>query len=123
MEWYLLETLISPESDTSFSLIVNTRNIHRIVWHEYDADLLPGKHILLSKGKFMFKGKETIKLIRTLKMQFYTQNVWSSLKAYTGCEKYLKEGYCIYAQRCAIKTCPRQFHPDNTGHYNDKNPP
>ncbi|MCZ4061602.1 hypothetical protein O3W44_24370 [Pantoea sp. LMR881] len=110
MEWYILETLISPESNTSFSLIVNTHNVHRIVWHEYYVDLVPGKHILLSKGKFMFKGKETVNLIRALKMIFYTQSTWGALKAYTGCEKYLEEDRCTYIQCCAIKSCPRQFH-------------
>lgn len=120
MEWYILETLISPESDTSFSLIVNAHNVHRIVWHEYDADLAPKKHILLSKGKFMFKGKDTVNLIRALNMIFYTQGTWNALKAYTGCEKYLEEERCTYIQRCAIKSCPRQYHQKDAIERNDK---
>lgn len=122
MEWFLLETLISPETATSFSLIMNHNKVCRIIWHEYDEDLTPGKYILLSKGKFMFEGREIIKLIRALKTDFYTKTAWNSLKAYTGCEKFLKKGQCGYAHRCAIKTCPRQLHQNGIPERNDNNP-
>lgn len=120
MEWYLLETLISPETNTSFSLIVNVRNVHRIVWHMYDADLIPGKHILLNKGKIMFKGNKKVNLISVLNNLFYSETLWTALKAYTGCEKHIKEDHCTYVKRCAIKTCPRQYQQNDIIKCKDK---
>lgn len=109
MRWILLDTVISPETGTSFSRLSTARNNQLIVWHAYNRHICPGKDVIYRSGKVWVKGTGKIHIIKVLKSDIYSHDAWQNLKKYCGCDKYLKGEGCSYIHYCVISRCPLEY--------------
>ncbi len=109
MRWVLLDTVISPETGTSFSRLSTARKNQLIVWHAYNRHISPGKEIIYRDRKVWVKGTGKIHIVSVIKSDVYNAESWRNLKKYCGCDKYLRGGRCAYIHQCVIASCPLEY--------------
>ncbi|TPW44361.1 hypothetical protein FKM52_01220 [Mixta tenebrionis] len=107
MVWYVLDSIISPDSDTAFSLISSTYNLKFVLWYDTDHYLAPGDRLETSDDGLIVNGH--VQNLYILDVSTFRSDYWRKLHLYNKrCPGNTTSAslICDYKQRCRVKKCP-----------------
>lgn len=107
MVWYVLDSIVSPDSDTVFSLVSSPYNLKFVLWYDAERYLFPGDRLETSDRGWIINGD--IHPVTLLDVSIFRTLYWQKLRAYNQhCpgNNYRAENTCTYQHKCRIKKCP-----------------
>lgn len=107
MVWYVLDSIVSPDSDTVFSLVSSPYNLKFVLWYDAENYLFPGDKLETSDQGMIINGN--IQPLTILDVAIFRALYWQKLYAYNQhCPGNQQQATttCIYQHKCRIKKCP-----------------
>ena len=111
MVWYVLDSIVSPDSDTAFSLVSSPYNLKFVLWYDSANYLYPGDRLETSDAGMVINGH--IQAIYILDVSVFRPAYWQKLYSYNkNCpgNAYQPNTACSYKTKCRVKKCPFTTH-------------
>lgn len=111
MVWYVLDSIVSPDSDTAFSLVSSPYNLKFVLWYGSECYLFPGDKLETCDQGLIVNGH--IKPVAMLDVTLFRAVYWQKLHDYNKIcpgNSHLSEATCAYKHKCRIKRCPFTAH-------------
>lgn len=111
MVWYVLDSIVSPDSDTAFSLVSSPYNLKFVLWYGSDGYLFPGDRLETSDNGLIVNGHN--QPFTMLDVAVFRAVYWQKLHDYNkNCpgNRHQFEANCAYKHKCRIKKCPFVTH-------------
>lgn len=111
MVWYVLDSIISPDSDTAFSLISSPYNLKLVIWYDSQYYLSPGDKLETAEQGLMVN--DHLQPICILDISLFRTTYWEKLQRYNNkCpgNGIQPNAMCIYKRQCRVKQCPFVTH-------------
>lgn len=111
MVWYVLDSIVSPDSDTAFSLVSSRYNLKFVLWYDSEHYLFPGDSLETSDNGLIVNGH--IQPVFILNVSTFRSAHWQKLRGYNkNCpgNSHQPAAGCAYKHRCRVKKCPFVVH-------------
>ena len=111
MVWYVLDSIVSPDSDTAFSLISSPCNLKFVLWYDTEHYLSPGDSLETSDNGLIVNGH--VQPVYILDVSIFRSDYWKQLRVSTKrCPGNNNQSHttCSYKQQCRVKKCPFVSH-------------
>lgn len=106
MLYTISETILSPETTMSFTLLSRYKVPHSVLWHGYDPIIIAGTRVIIAGNRLCVIDDVKLHSLTFMNHSKLNRSLWETLKATAGCAKYVHEGKCTFSKRCCIKKCP-----------------
>ena len=80
MVWYVLDSIVSPDSDTAFSLISSPCNLKFVLWYDTEHYLSPGDSLETSDNGLIVNGH--VQPVYILDVSIFRSDYWKKLRVY-----------------------------------------
>ncbi|WP_146108538.1 hypothetical protein [Mixta gaviniae] len=107
MVWYVLDSIVSPDSDTAFSLISSPYNLKFVLWYDTEYYLSPGDRLETSDTGLIVNGH--VQPVYILDVSTFRSDYWKKLRIYNQrCPGNINLPHtaCTYKTECRVKKCP-----------------
>ncbi|EAN6189198.1 anti-adapter protein IraM [Salmonella enterica subsp. enterica serovar Chester] len=106
MQWYVIDTVVSPSAGICFSSIRGLKNLKLTIWYQADIFMPPGSIIEPWNRCVIVNGK--ILPITVYNVTRYNKELWGTMKEKSTCpgNKRFKEKSCTNHDKCIISVCP-----------------
>ena len=108
MKWSVLETVISPETGMSFSLVTSPNGNRFALWHVYNPHIKPGQDLYIHAGNAWVYSGEHMARVQIYRADIFSSNLWENIKKHAGCDTYLVDDGCTFKTWCVISSCPHR---------------
>jgi hypothetical protein len=111
MVWYVLDSIVSPDSDTAFSLISSPYNLKFVLWYDSDHYLSPGDKLQTAENGLVVNGQ--VQPVNIIDISTFRSDYWRKLHGYNKrCPGNTNQPNtaCTYKDKCRVKKCPFTAH-------------
>ena len=111
MMWYVLDSIVSPDSDTAFSLISSPYNLKFVLWYDSEHYLYPGDSLETSDNGLIVNGH--VQPVFILEISTFHSDYWQKLHGYNNIcpgNTTQSKSSCTYKEKCRVKKCPFMKH-------------
>lgn len=111
MVWYVLDSIVSPDSDTVFSLVSSPYNLKFVLWYGSESYLFPGDRLETTENGLIVNGY--IQPFTMLDVSIFRAVYWQNLYDYNkNCPGNSQQSHitCAYKHKCRITKCPFVSH-------------
>ncbi|EPN9363791.1 anti-adapter protein iraM [Cronobacter muytjensii] len=106
MDWKIVDTLASPDTGTTFTLVETPYGLRYILWFKGDYFLRRGQILSTCNEGLRVDGR--LRAISIIHAAPYSGRLWQNLAEKTNCPGNAGEttGACPGGKRCLFKLCP-----------------
>ncbi|EBR4169314.1 anti-adapter protein IraM [Salmonella enterica] len=106
MEWYVIDTVVSPSVGVCFSCIRGFKNLKLTIWYQADIFLAPGSMIEPYDKGVLINGK--VYPITVYNVNRYNKELWICMKEKSLCpgSQSINNKYCNVYRKCMVSICP-----------------
>lgn len=106
MIWFIIDSIISPQTCTACSCLCTAKSFKAILWYHADTFLYPGDKIEIENNGVLVNN--TSKKIMIYDFIPFNIKTWQTLSKYTGCpcNGAILPVSCNYPYPCKLLKCP-----------------
>ncbi|MFW0882445.1 anti-adapter protein IraM [Cronobacter dublinensis] len=111
MTWRVVDSVVSTETNSVFSLISSQQSIKLILWYKATFYLSPGDRLSI-RGETIAVNNNAVQLT-LYRTTLYNARFWQTIvKSNTHCPGNHQQSVtrCLFRRRCKVLSCPFQRH-------------